>query len=301
MGIFTLSSQVFNGNQKVARRKNPPPQKKRYPPLYPRVRDRSYDYARRSSRLKEMETEKSLKEMGISIPEDWTTEVYTEEDEKLLGDCETIWSLELEADGLDEDGDRLYDLERPPCHQCRQRRAGKFTYCGKCRTPHGQICGECLYTRYGENVLEARQNPTWSCPACRGMCNCSRCRRTKGWDPINIPHSKVIESGFKSVAHYIILTRRVGATPKELNDGAEVVDLTPEEIAAAPRDEGSDYSAEWSGAESDDSDSEDETKGDKNNEEQPDKNDEEQLEENQVASAAKSIEAAVATDRDEVL
>uniref|UniRef100_A0A803LE02 Zinc-finger domain-containing protein n=1 Tax=Chenopodium quinoa TaxID=63459 RepID=A0A803LE02_CHEQI len=255
----------------VVRRKNPPPQKKRYPPLYPRVRDRSYDYARRSSRLKDMETEKSLKEMGISIPEEWTTEVYTEEDEKLLGDCETIWTLE--ADSLDEDGDLVYDLERPPCHQCR----------------------------YGENVLEARQNPTWSCPACRGICNCSRCRRTKGWDPINIPHSKVIESGFNSVAHYLILTRRAGATPKELNDGAEVVDLTAEEIAAAPHDEGSDYSAEWSGAESDDSDSEDETKGDKNNEDQPDKNDEGQLDENQVASAAKSIEAAVATDRDEVL
>uniref|UniRef100_A0A803M0T8 Uncharacterized protein n=1 Tax=Chenopodium quinoa TaxID=63459 RepID=A0A803M0T8_CHEQI len=213
LGIFTLSSQVFNGNQKVDRRKNPPQKKKRYPPLYPRVRDCSYDYARRSSRLKDMETKRSLKEMGISIPEEWTTEVYTEEDEKLLGDCETIWTLD--ADSLGEDGDL------------------------------------------------------------------------------------VIESGFNSVAHYLILTRRAGATPKELNDGAEVVDLTAEEIAAAPHDEGSDYSAEWSGAESDDSDSEDETKGDKNNEEQPEKNDEEQLDENQVASAVKSIEAAESEDETE--
>uniref|UniRef100_A0A803LPM8 Zinc-finger domain-containing protein n=1 Tax=Chenopodium quinoa TaxID=63459 RepID=A0A803LPM8_CHEQI len=250
LGIFTLSSQVFNGNQKVGRRKNPPQKKKRYPPLYPRVRDRSYDYARR---LKDMETERSLKEMGISrkafgnfdrgkgVPGNFPIAVNVGLPRGRYVENACTLESELEYQNL-EGNRRIYD-ERD--------------------------------VWYGENVLEARQNPTWSCPACRGMIQLS--------------------------STYLILTRRAGATPKELNDGAEVVDLTAEEIAAAPHDEGSDYSAEWSGAESDDSDSEDETKGDKNNEEQPDKNDEEQLDENQVASAEKSIDAAVATDRDEVL
>ncbi|KNA18604.1 hypothetical protein SOVF_069340 [Spinacia oleracea] len=261
-------------NEGVPRKKPAPQKKKRYPPLYPRVRDRSYDAARRSDRLKDvqrahiMETERSLKDMGIWIPEEWKTEIYTEEDEKLLGDCETKWTLKV--DGVDEDGDRLYNPDGTPCHQCRQKVHGKLTYCSKCRSPLGKICGDCLYTRYGENVLEAVENPTWSCPSCRGICNCSRCRRTKGWDPINIQHSKVIESGFKSVAHYLILTRRAGATKKELNDGAVVLDLTAEEKTAAPQpDEGSDYSAESSESESDDSDSEDESKGEKTKKEQP--------------------------------
>lgn len=64
-----------------------------------------------------METERSLKDMGIWIPEEWKTEIYTEEDEKLLGDCETKWTLKV--DGVDEDGDRLYNPDGTPCHQCR--------------------------------------------------------------------------------------------------------------------------------------------------------------------------------------
>lgn len=45
--------------------------------------------------------------------------------------------------------------------------------------------------RYGENVLEANQNPSWICPVCRGICNCSRCRRAKGWAPTSSLYKKV--------------------------------------------------------------------------------------------------------------
>nr|KYP49818.1 Cell division cycle-associated 7-like protein [Cajanus cajan] len=146
----------------------------------------------------------------IIIPEGTNPEVYTEEQEKLLGDCETAW--ELYVDGYDVDGNRIYDpIKGETCHQCRQKTVGEHTQCNKCELPQGQFCGDCLYTRYGENVMEANQNANWACPPCRGICNCSRCRRGKGWMPTGNIYSKVLKLGFKSVAHYLIKTRGSGA------------------------------------------------------------------------------------------
>lgn len=45
--------------------------------------------------------------------------------------------------------------------------------------------------RYGENVLEAKANPDWTCPVCRGICNCSLCRQAKGWPPTGTLYKKV--------------------------------------------------------------------------------------------------------------
>lgn len=45
--------------------------------------------------------------------------------------------------------------------------------------------------RYGEHVLEANENPTWVCPVCRGICNCSLCRKAKGWMPTGQIYKKV--------------------------------------------------------------------------------------------------------------
>ena len=66
-----------------------------------------------------IETERTLKDMGIFIPNEWKPEVYTEEAEKRLGDCETVWNLN--EDGFGEDGERLYNPDGTPCHQCRLR------------------------------------------------------------------------------------------------------------------------------------------------------------------------------------
>lgn len=49
----------------------------------------------------------------------------------------------------------------------------------------GHLC------RYGENVIEANANPDWVCPVCRDICNCSRCRRVKGWEPTGNLYRKV--------------------------------------------------------------------------------------------------------------
>ncbi|KAK9140516.1 hypothetical protein Scep_010197 [Stephania cephalantha] len=61
---------------------------------------------------------------------------------------------------------------------------------------------------YGENVLEANKNPDWICLVCRGICNCSLCRQAKGWPPTGSLYRKISRLGFKSVAHYLIQTRR---------------------------------------------------------------------------------------------
>jgi hypothetical protein len=45
-------------------------------------------------------------------------EIYTEEHEKLLGTCNTPWTLFV--DGYGKDGKRIYDQVRgQTCHQCR--------------------------------------------------------------------------------------------------------------------------------------------------------------------------------------
>ncbi|XP_061341327.1 uncharacterized protein LOC133287682 [Gastrolobium bilobum] len=90
----------------------------------------------------------------------------------------------------------------------RQKTLGYRTCCIQCNMVQGQFCGDCLYMRYGEHVLEALQNPTWICPVCRGICNCSLCRQAKGWAPTGTLYKKISALGYKSVAHYLIQTRR---------------------------------------------------------------------------------------------
>ena len=45
--------------------------------------------------------------------------------------------------------------------------------------------------RYGENVIEVNKNQSWICPVCRGICNCSCCRLSKGWKPTGSIYRKV--------------------------------------------------------------------------------------------------------------
>ncbi|KAK7319818.1 hypothetical protein RJT34_04546 [Clitoria ternatea] len=178
---------------------------------------------------KENKENKEKDNLEIVIPEGTNPEVYTEEQEKLLGDCETTW--ELNVDGYDEDGDRIYDsIKGEICHQCRQKTVGEHTSCNKCELPQGQFCGDCLYTRYGENVIEANGNSKWTCPPCRDICNCMRCRREKGWRPTGNIYQKVFKLGFKSVAHYLIKTRRA-----EESDVGEVAEEMSENSAEATR------------------------------------------------------------------
>lgn len=164
-----------------------------------------------------MKKGKSLKDEDILLEEGSKPELYTEEHEKLLGNTEKSWTLFV--DGYGKDGRRIYDQVRgKTCHQCRQKTLGYRTHCSECNMVQGQFCGDCLYMRYGEHVLEAIQNPNWICPACRGICNCSFCRQGKGWPPTGTLYRKISKLGFKSVAHYLIQTRRLQTNSDENAD-----------------------------------------------------------------------------------
>ncbi|XP_042291109.1 cell division cycle-associated 7-like protein [Thunnus albacares] len=79
--------------------------------------------------------------------------------------------------------DKIWDKENgSSCHQCRQKTLDTKTVCrsGFCVGGKGQFCGPCLKNRYGEDVRTVLLDPTWSCPICRDMCNCSLCRKKEG-------------------------------------------------------------------------------------------------------------------------
>ncbi|XP_057211119.1 cell division cycle-associated 7-like protein [Triplophysa rosa] len=79
--------------------------------------------------------------------------------------------------------DKILDKENgSTCHQCRQKTLDSKTECRGlyCQGVKGQFCGPCLRNRYGEDVREALLDPTWVCPICRGVCNCSLCRKRDG-------------------------------------------------------------------------------------------------------------------------
>lgn len=213
LGIFDLSLKFKSvkptRNYNSSNRKSP----KRLSPLLPpsgptrrssrlqNVTPISYSEVQRSNKDTSLEDERDL------LGEGSRPEVYTDKHEKLLGNAEKSWTLFV--DGVGRDGKRIYDpVNGKTCHQCRQKTLGHRTHCSKCGMVQGQFCGDCLYMRYGEHVLEANQNPDWICPVCRGICNCSLCRQAKGWAPTGPLYRKICKLGFKSVAHYLIQTQR---------------------------------------------------------------------------------------------
>ncbi|KAI3708039.1 hypothetical protein L2E82_37044 [Cichorium intybus] len=234
LGILELSR-----NLKPTRKPKTIRPQKRLPP--------SPSSQRRSSRIQTMPTvdyseqrvpsskDKVIKDVKIEIKEGPQPEVYTEEHEKALGDHKEAWTLCV--DGYDDEGNRMYDtFAGKSCHQCRQKTTGHRTKCCKCKGVQGQFCGDCLFMRYGENVLEANENPDWICPVCRDICNCSRCRRVKGWEPTGNLYRKVLRLGFKSVAHYLIHTRG----PNGKQDDIDINTLDEEDDELVDKDDNKD-------------------------------------------------------------
>ncbi|XP_049383378.1 uncharacterized protein LOC125847741 [Solanum stenotomum] len=165
-------------------------------------------------------------------------EIYTEEHEKLLGTTDLSWTFFV--DGYGNDGKRIYDpVKGKTCHQCRQKTLGHRTHCSNCQIVQGQFCGDCLYMRYGEHVLEVNKNPNWLCPVCRGICNCSLCRQAKGWAPTGALYRKIAKLGYKSVAHYLIQTHRATvSTENNLTPFSAKRSLPFSDMEGTTKDEG---------------------------------------------------------------
>ena len=92
------------------------------------------------------------------------------------------------------------------CHQCRQKTADTKTICrsGKCVGVRGQFCGRCLQIRYGESVRDALLDPTWSCPPCKGRCNCSICMKRQGKGATGVLFNIAKTKGFNNVSAFLV-------------------------------------------------------------------------------------------------
>ncbi|XP_076095050.1 uncharacterized protein LOC143065391 isoform X2 [Mytilus galloprovincialis] len=102
--------------------------------------------------------------------------------------------------------DKRYDsFYGTTCHQCRQKTDDMKTICrkGHCYGVRGQFCGPCLRNRYGEDAQGALKDPDWICPPCRGICNCSFCRKRAGKACTGILVHLARESGFSDVNAYL--------------------------------------------------------------------------------------------------
>nr|XP_032821588.1 cell division cycle-associated protein 7 isoform X2 [Petromyzon marinus] len=91
------------------------------------------------------------------------------------------------------------------CHQCRQKTSDTKTCCRnpECWGVRGQFCGPCLRNRYGEDVRAALLDPAWHCPSCRGICNCSFCRRREGRCATGILIHLAKYHGYNNVQAYL--------------------------------------------------------------------------------------------------
>merc|ERR1712076_219715 len=124
-------------------------------------------------------------------------------------------------------GDKQYSQTiGTSCHQCRQKTTDTKTVCrsGKCVGVRGQFCGRCLEIRYGEDCKEALLNPTWSCPPCRGFCNCSICRNRSGKGATGLLIHLAKDKGNDNVASYL--------KALQCKKGTDAYDETDEEDAA---------------------------------------------------------------------
>lgn len=92
------------------------------------------------------------------------------------------------------------------CHQCRQKTVDQKTICrsGECSGVRGMFCGRCLQNRYGEEAEAALMNPNWSCPPCRGFCNCSICRNRNGKGATGILIHLAQSKGYDNVKDYLV-------------------------------------------------------------------------------------------------
>lgn len=163
--------------------------------------DLSADSARFQNRVAPItiDTAKMFSPIRVKVKDEreYDEEWYTKSDLRYLGSCKQRYPFMNIA--------KVADIHGTVCHQCLQRTRDKKTSCSTCRSPNGLICGQCLQTRYGENILEVfLKGEDWKCPSCRGICNCNACREMKNLQPIGAVCMSTL--GYPSVAHWIMQT-----------------------------------------------------------------------------------------------
>ncbi|CAH8360592.1 unnamed protein product [Eruca vesicaria subsp. sativa] len=104
-------------------------------------------------------------------------------------------------------GGRIYDSSNGRCcHQCRQKTMDFVASCKAMKKEKQcsiNFCHKCLLNRYGEKAEEVGALDDWHCPKCRGICNCSFCRKKRGQSPTGILTHKAKASGLSSVSELL--------------------------------------------------------------------------------------------------
>ncbi|KAL0741293.1 hypothetical protein Bca4012_082806 [Brassica carinata] len=166
---------------------------------------------------------KKTKGDSLLICEGPRVEVYTEEHEKLLGNTERSWTCFV--DGYAKDGKRIYDpFKGKTCHQCRQKTLGHRTRCSECDMVQGQFCGDCLFMRWdmGNMCLKLLRIQTGFVLFVEGFATAVCAGTIKdGFQLVRFIEGFIAKLGYKSVAHYLIQTKR-----------AQTDDVTPNKASA---------------------------------------------------------------------
>ncbi|XP_058773271.1 uncharacterized protein LOC131647390 [Vicia villosa] len=121
------------------------------------------------------------------------------------------------------------------CHQCRQIIKDVAAICKNPRNGKpcvNKVCQKCLKNRYGEMVNEVNSLTDWNCPKCRGICNCSCCRRNNGLEPTGALSNTAKASGFKSVSEMLINEESMDFELNKVNN----VDVVPSHEATLGND-----------------------------------------------------------------
>uniref|UniRef100_A0A672HI55 Cell division cycle associated 7 like n=1 Tax=Salarias fasciatus TaxID=181472 RepID=A0A672HI55_SALFA len=129
-----------------------------------------------------VETLQIDEEMVDQQKKTWKRKSYGRRSRQVVKSVDEITEEDLENIAY-RSKDKIWDKENgSSCHQCRQKTLDTKTVCrsGFCFGSKGQFCGPCLKNRYGEDVRTVLLDPSWSCPLCRGVCNCSLCRKREG-------------------------------------------------------------------------------------------------------------------------
>ncbi|CAF2063494.1 unnamed protein product [Brassica napus] len=104
-------------------------------------------------------------------------------------------------------GGKIYDSSNGRCcHQCRQKTMDFVASCKAMKKEKQcpiSYCHKCLLNRYGEKAEEVGALIDWRCPKCRGICNCSCCRKKRGQSPTGILTHKAKASGLSSVSELL--------------------------------------------------------------------------------------------------
>ncbi|KAF3443908.1 hypothetical protein FNV43_RR13598 [Rhamnella rubrinervis] len=139
-------------------------------------------------------------------------------------------------------GSRIYDSENgKTCHQCRQKTRD---FVASCKNQNVDklcpinFCHKCLLNRYGEKAEEVSLLEDWTCPRCRGICNCSFCMKKRGQKPTGILVHAAKATGFNSVSEMLHvkgpgnlghdkIVENIGVSPKKKDVYKEPAVISP--------------------------------------------------------------------------